>query len=67
MHVFGNVVRNRRKIVGNRQNRPESAAEPMFSAQLESLNQARDTPHAASTKLQRQAFHVVKKFFQSDH
>ena len=67
MHDFGNVVHNRRKIVENRQNRPESPAGPMFSAQLESLNQARDISYAASTKLQRQTFHVVKNFFPSDH
>ena len=67
MHDFGNVVHNRRKIVENRKNRTESPAGPMFSAQLESLNQARDILHAASRKLQRQTFHVVKKFFSSDH
>ena len=67
MHDLGNVVHNRRKIVENRQNRQESPAGPMFSARLESLNQARDTSHEASMKLQRQTFHVVKKFFSFDH
>ena len=67
IHDFGNVVHNRRKIVENRQNRPESPAGLIFSARLESLNQVRVTPCAASRKLQRQTFHVVKEFFLHHH
>jgi len=66
MHDFGNVVHNRRKIVENRQNRPESPAGPMFSARLESLNQGPEIAHAAHTKLQRRIFHVVEKYLSSE-
>ena len=46
-----NVVDIRRRIVENRQTRPESPAELMFSTRVESLNQVPEIAHAAYTKL----------------